>query len=356
MKKLRMIATSHLGSFFLYTSLVLSFDAHSQQPTLNILNWADYLSEQTINEWEKLNDSKIRLITYDNEDMRDLLLTDTKQHQIDLAIVDVQSANKLANLGYLFDLNVAQFKGNIEPKWLETCGDHAVPYLWGTLGIAYRTDKVTSPVDSWADLFSSRQDLKGHIAMLGDYYGLSAPALIHLNLSPYTDKEQDLKKMYELLKQQSDDVLTYDYAPSYLLDAENKDDMYAAVVYSGDQYTMNDSIGKDVWKYVLPKESSFLWLDCWVIPANSEKKVLAQSFIDYIGRADVAAANSESIGVATVDLRAYQLQSSEMREDELIYPSQEVLDGLYSFQMLSDANIRKRIRIQEAIKVIHESK
>ena len=34
----------------------------------------------------------------------------------------------------------------------------------------------------------------------------------------------------------------------------------------------------------------------------------------------------------------------------------KIQDGLYSFQMLSDANIRKRIRIQEAIKVIHESK
>ena len=45
-----------------------------------------------------------------------------------------------------------------------------------------------------------------------------------------------------------------------------------------------------------------------------------------------------------------------MRGDELNKAKKEVRDGLCSFQMLSEENIRKRIRIQEAIKVIHESK
>lgn len=151
-------------------------------------------------------------------------------------------------------------------------------------------------------------------------------------------------------------MLTYEYALSYVVNSKNQDDLYAAVVYSGDQYTMNEELGEEVWQYVLPEEGSFVWLDCWVIPASSEKQSLATSFIEFIGQSKIAAANSESVGVATVNHAAYSLQSQDFREDELIYPSEEVFNKLLSFEDLSDSNVRQRVRILEAIKVIHESK
>ncbi|MGO3739846.1 ABC transporter substrate-binding protein [Marinomonas foliarum] len=340
---------------FYFFSTFVSINVYSS-PTLNILNWDDYLSEETIAGWESLMGAKVQVITYDDEDVRDLLLTDTTQNLIDLAIVDSPSATKLAKLGYVVNLKDAAHRSDIEPNWLQRCGDNGVPYLWGTLGIAYREDKIDQPINAWADLFSGREDLEGHIGMLGDYYSMTAPALIHLNLSPNTDKEDDLKAMFELLRKQTNSVLTYVYAPSYLLNSANKDELYAAVVYSGDQFLMNDTIGKEVWRYVLPDEPSIVWLDCWVIPFNSEKQSLALSFIEYIGQANIAAKNSEEVGVATVNRKARSFQSKEMTEDELIYPREEGFDKLVSVEMLSDANIRQRIRIQEAIKVIHESK
>lgn len=340
---------------FHFLSSFVSLNAYST-PTLNILNWDDYLSEETISGWESLMNAKVQVITYDNEDVRDLLLTDTTQNLIDLAIVDSPSATKLAKLGYVVNLKDTAHRSDIEPNWLQRCGDNAVPYLWGTLGIAYREDKINQPINAWADLFSRREDLKGHIGMLGDYYSMTAPALIHLNLSPNTAKEVDLKAAFELLKKQTEGVLTYEYAPSFLVNSSNRDNLYAAVVYSGDQFLMNDITGKEVWHYVLPDEPSLVWLDCWVVPVNSEKKSLAFSFIEYIGQAKIAAKNSEEVGVATVNRKARSFQSKEMTEDELIYPKKESFDKLLSVEALSDANIRQRIRIQEAIKVIHESK
>lgn len=337
-------------------SMFISFDAYSSQPTLNILNWDDYLSEDAVKDWEDLTGVEVRIIIYDDEEIRDVLLTDTTQNQIDLAVVDAQSAKKLANLGYVINLGNSNVQGDIDPYWLHQCGEYAIPYLWGTLGIAYRIDKVTEPVLSWTDLFSARQDLVGHIGMISDYYSLTAPALLTLRLAADTNEEKDLKLAYELLRKQTHDVLTYEYAPSYLLNSKNRDDLYAAVVYSGDQYTMDDVLDKEVWRYVLPEEGSFVWLDCWVIPASSEKQMLATSFLNFIGQSKIAAMNSENVGVATVDRTAYTLQSKAFREDELIYPSEEDFKKLLSFEALSDLNVRQRIRIQEAIKVIHESK
>ncbi|NLQ18596.1 spermidine/putrescine ABC transporter substrate-binding protein [Marinomonas sp. M1K-6] len=324
--------------------------------TLNVLNWDDYLSADVIRDWEEKTGSKIRLITYDDEDIRDTLLTHTTEHQIDLAVVDARSVKKLASLGYLEHLNDSYRTGDVDSHWSEWCGGHAIPYLWGTFGIAYRVDKVAGPVLSWADFFSSRSDLVGHIGMTNDYTSLIAPALLTLQLPIDTNKAEHLKQAYELLKAQTRDVLTYEYAPSYLLTSKNSDELYAAAVYSGDQYTMDEALNKSVWRYVLPKDGSFVWLDCWVVPARAEKKSLAQSFLTFIGESRVAAMNSEEVGVATVDNIAYRLQSKAFRENELIYPTEMDLKDRLSFDLLSDFDIRQRIRIQEAIEVIHESK
>lgn len=338
-----------------FAFFLISFNAYSA-PTLNILNWDDYISEDIIKGWEDQTGAKIRIVTYDDEVARDAFLTDISQNQIDLAIVDAQSSKKLSDLGYLANLDNSVMRRDIDPNWLNQCGDFAIPYLWGTFGIAYRTDKLKETVTSWADLFTSREDLVGHIGMISDYYSLTAPALLILNLAPNTNKEEDLKQAYEVLKKQANDVLTYEYAPSYLLNSDKQDNLYVAAVYSGDQYSMNDLIGKDVWRYVLPDEGSFIWLDCWVIPVRSEKKMLAMSFLTFIAESEIAALNSESLGVATVNHKAYLLQSKSFREDNLIYPSEEDFEKLLPFSNLSYSNIRKRTRMLEAVKVIHESK
>lgn len=344
-----------INRIFYFCLFLASFHVQGSQ-TLNILNWDDYISESVIQAWEEKTGAKVRIVTYDDEIIRDALLTDSRQNQIDLAIVDSQSANKLAELNYLARLDDVSSDRTVESRWIKQCGNFATPYLWGTFGIAYRTDKVTSPVTSWKDLFSSRSDISGHIGMLNDFYAFTAPALLALNLPHNTHSEGDLKQAYELLKKQVQDVVTYEYAPSYLLNPNNKDSLYAAAVYSGDQYTMDELVGSEVWDYVLPEEGSFVWLDCWVIPIQSGKKRLAKSFLSFIGRPDIAAENSEELGVATVSRAAYELQSEEFRMDELTYPPKDVFSRLLPFEPLPEFNVRQRTRMFEAVKVIHESK
>lgn len=347
--------TAFIDRVFYFGFLLISFNAYSS-PTLNVLNWDDYISEDIITAWEDQANAKVRVVTYNDEVIRDALLTDAKQNKIDLAIVDAQSAKKLAELNYVINLDYPNLQQDLETRWINQCGKFAIPYLWGTFGIAYRIDKVNQPITSWADLFSSRDDLVGHIGMISDYYSLTAPALLTLNLEANTSKEIDLKQAYERLKKQADDVLTYEYAPSYLLNSDKQDNLYVAAVYSGDQYSMNDLMGQDVWRYVLPDEGSFIWLDCWVIPTNSEKQKLAMSFLKFIGESKIAASNSEGLGVATVNHKAYLLQSESFRKNNLVYPSEDDFKKLLPFSSLSDSNIRKRTRMLEAVKVIHESK
>jgi len=342
----------------IFSLAMLPAQAFSQE-TLNILNWDDYISPSVIEEWQEKTGSKVHIITYDDEEIRDVLLADGSQYQVGLAVVDANSAKKLTSLGHVAELDgwdTLVTPSLMRADWTEQCGDRSVPYLWGTYGIAYRTDKLNEPVSSWSDLFSQRQDMSGHIGMISDYYSLLAPALLTLQLQANSNERKDLEAAFELLKKQTGQVLTYEYAPSFLLNSKRKADLYVAIVYSGDQYTMNELVGEDVWQYVIPKEGALVWLDCWIIPARSQKRDLAMSFLTHIGQPDVAAINSEELGVAAVDMNAYRLQSQAFREDTLIYPSETDFRSLLPFEPMSDLQIRQRLRIQEAIKVIHESK
>ena len=55
-----------------------------------------------------------------------------------------------------------------------------VPYAWGTTGLCYRSDLVNEAPDSWDDLLSPSDDLKGKITMLSTDRWLLAAGLLSL--------------------------------------------------------------------------------------------------------------------------------------------------------------------------------
>ena len=61
------------------------------------------------------------------------------------------------------------------------------------------------------------------------------------------------------------------------------------VIYSGEVLFCQES-NEDL-AYVIPKEGSNVWLDCWVIPKNAQNKENAEAFINFLCRPDIAVKN-----------------------------------------------------------------
>lgn len=342
---------------FAFILVVLSVDTHAE--TLRILNWEDYLHPRVIEIWKQETDVDIEQIYFDSDEDRDEILNDASSGNIDIAVVDEAVSELFGGKGKIEKLdesNIPNLK-HIDPFWRRACGQYTIPYMWGTLGIGYRSDKVDQAPHSWNALLQPDDDLQGHIGILGDYRDMLAPALFVLGYSLNTGNEGELKAAFEILKNQASSVLTYEYAITLMKNGgKDAEQLHMALVYGGDQNVINEIIGKPgLWQYSVPREGTILWVDCLAAIQESPRNKLALQFIDFLNRPDIAAMNAEFLGFGTPNQSAIQHMSEDYRSNQSIFPSQDILSRSQQYKVLDKNNIILRKRITSAIRKIHES-
>lgn len=327
--------------------------------TLRIYNWEDYLSPTIIDEWEQQSGHKVQQLYYDNDEERDSVLVNSKEQSIDIVIADETATPIFGQKGVLVAKQTYEKTPNVwnvDEAWQPICGDHGVPYLWGTLGLAYRTDKFTKAPTSWTTILSPSKELTSHVGYLDDFIDTLSPALFVMGEDVNTENPNLLKKAFETTKAALPNILTFTYAISAMDDAKLRDQLFIAIAYSGDQYALNDKAGQEIWGYTTLEEGTVKWLDCLAVMADSPRKQIAYDFINFLYRPDIAARNSEEVYVASPMKQARAMQSKEFLEDETVYPPKNRLATSQSYRRLSPEAVVLRNRITSSLIKIHESK
>lgn len=330
----------------------------SSAETLTLYIWEDYISDSVIESWEKASGHTLKQLYFDNDEERDAFISSRSAKNIDLAIIDQIAALQLGSEGALqFVSNQELLPGlsYIDPQWQSSCGKYAIPYLWGSLGVVYRTDKLPVPPTSWRQLLLPDETLSGHIGLFEDYTDLLAPALILKGYSINTEDETELKEAFELIKQSLPHVLTLDYSISFVNRDLESDKLYLALAYSGDQYILNERVGSDIWNYTTLQEGTITWLDCLGIVSTSNKRAIALDFLNHLYSLKNMAKNSEDVYVATPSSQAKALQSQEFQKDLTVYPPQAQLNKSQQYKPLSASNLYLRNRITSSLVKLHDS-
>lgn len=331
---------------------------YSYAEELVLFNWQEYLSEQVIQEWQDETGVPLKEVYFDSDEMRDEVLATKNADQFDLVLIDSTSAQLFGKNNKLLSLSNAEVQNlvNIEKRWLRSCGNFGVPYFWGTTGIVYRADKVTTPPTSWSDLINPSVELVGHIGMLEDFTDTLIPALKLNGNSIYSENINQLKAAYSLLKKQIPAVLTYNYVFSYISAKPDDNELLMALGYSGDQYSLNNITGKNIWQYVVPEEGTSIWVDCISVLSSTNNKKLAFSFINFINKPSTAALNANDIGNATTNKAAMAFIDDDLKNDKSLYPDPVILDKSEPYRIISDKNMSQRNRIMRALSKDHETK
>ncbi len=342
--------------YILVGSLGLTSVSHAQ--TLNILTWEAYFSEAMISAWEARTGATVNQIVFDNDEVRNSMLGTVRPGTIDLVAIDKVSAPLFGDRGIL--VPVAQYSGtdnlrHLEPRWVQSCGDFATPYLWGTMGLVYRRDILPEAPDSWRALLEPEASLIGHLGMLDNYIDTLAPSLILRQASMSTDDEALLSEVYDELRALLPSVLTFDYALTFVGNDARANDLHLALAYSGDELELNRITGTDNWAYAVPQEGSALWIDCLAVVANSSNQALAMDFLNFMNTPEQAAANSLEIGVASTNTAAVALQPEAFRNDPLVYPDVSAEQKFQEYEAITLNNILMRNRITSALVNLHES-
>jgi spermidine/putrescine transport system substrate-binding protein len=266
--------------------------AEAKERTLHVFVWADYLVPEVVADFEKEFSCKVVEMNFSsNEEMTAKLVNGNPG--FDLVCPSDYSVAQLVKAGALDTIDLAHVPNvkNLGPRFAapeyDPKHEHSVPYQWGVTGIGYLKSAVKTPPHSWKDVFDDANlaAWKGRISMLDDAREVAAAALLALGRSPNTKDEKDLADARALLEKQKASLSGYD-TDGYK-DALASKAVVVAQGWSGDVAKAQKD-NADI-AFVVPDEGSLSYVDNWAIPKGAPDKALAESFIDYLLRPDVAA-------------------------------------------------------------------
>lgn len=311
--------------------------ANDNQRELVILNWADYMEESLIPMFEAQCNCKVRQVYYETDDRRDELMLAGEGAGYDVIILNGLMIDTYRKRGWL-DRVPSQGMRNlkyINSRWaraFEGSQEYAVPYFWGTMGIAYRKDMVSQPITSWRQFFQPTEELRGKIRLINSARDLLAGALKAVGSSINETDPKAIKEAEKLLLAQRPYVGSYTYLSLAEDSALVTGDALAAVMFSGDALMIkeyNENI-----EYVLPDEGGQIWIDHLAVTARSANKDLAWKFIDFLNEPKNAAKNAEFVYYATPNAGAEKLLPSEFLTNPIIYPSARALKNSEYYETL----------------------
>jgi spermidine/putrescine transport system substrate-binding protein len=340
---------------YVLLSIPLIASASAKENHLNLYLWEDTLSFNVISDWEANHQHSINLFHFDNDDKRSLLMLKSVQLPFDIIVLDNVSANIFSRQGALENLSGLSNRKNIHPRWNAICGDHAIPYFWGTVGIVYRKSQFEHPPTRWEDLIDPIEKHRQHIGMIEDTVETLLPILYSLNLSPLTDDVDKLKIAYDFMVKFNKNVLTYEYAHSYIRSHRDSNKLFMAVGYSGDHYSLNRYFHTNDWDFVTPEGPPYVWVDCMAINSNSKNKEQAKAFLNYLMRPDVAAKNAMDIGSATPNQEALKLLPKHYADDDGLFVDEVRLKNAIIDTELSPENLNIRAKIINSLVNQHEA-
>ena len=351
MKKL-----SFLLVLCLLVGLFTGCDFTDDTITLNVYNWGEYISNGSddlmdVNaQFEKEFGVKINYKTYEsNESMYTLLKSGAAEY--DIVIPSDYMIGKMIKEGMLAKLdfdNIPNYQYiDEEYKGLEydLNNEYSVPYTWGTVGIFYNTKYVSTEeveAQGWDILWNEKY--AGKIFMFDNARDSFMIALKKLGYSMNTTNPDEWRKAYDELAKQK--PLVQGYFMDQVFQKMTNEEGWIAPYYSGDGANMitGDDGNEDIAFYI-PDEpgkgtNKFVDAMCVLSTVSPEKKALAEQYINFMCRTDVATANAEYICYSTPHTAALDELDEEVRNNPMFYPSEKKLEETEVFITLPD-NINK---------------
>lgn len=288
--------------------IVPMLTACGSSQTLNLLNWGEYLDPELRREFKKQTGITIKeTCVTSNEEMLIQLETDDCPYDLcipsDYAVERLIAKNRLAEINYDNIPNIEY----IDPEFMRLSEEfdpgnkYSVPYTWGVLGIMYNTTMVDeADIGSWDLLWNEKY--AGQIYMYKSIRDSMAAALCKLGYDLNTQNQNEIEAAADEL------IAVKPIVQAWLTD-DVKESMIgesgaAALVYSGDAvWCMEPEEGNSNLSFYVPEEGSNVYFDNIVIPANTQKKEMAEKFINFLLDPDIATQNTEFIGYSSPNMK-----------------------------------------------------
>lgn len=335
------------AALFASTSILASTSIAIAQETVNVYNWSDYIAEDTLEKFTAETGIQVNYDVFDsNEIVEAKLLAGRSGYDVVVPSGFFLSRQIEAGLFQKLDKSQLPNLSNMDPKIMaETAlrdpdNAHAVDYMWGTTGLGYNVEALTerlgedANLNSWDILFDVEMVSKladCGVTMLDAPAEGFAAALNYLGLDPNTEDAGQITQAEELLTAVRP-YIRY-YGSSQYIDDLGNGEICLAHGYSGDifisLYAAEEAEAEYSIAYAIPDEGAVKWFDMFAIPSDAPNAENAHKFIDFMMRADIAAANTNYVYYASGNAAALDMIDPEVKDDPAIYPTADVTAKLF---------------------------
>lgn len=294
----------------------------SANRVLQVHTWSNYVSPEIIRMFEEKTGAKVVLNYFSsNEELLAKLQAGARGYDIIMpSSYMIRALKELALIEPLGTLDWPELK-NLSKRFqapeFDPKHEYAIPFAWGTTGLAVNTVKVKGKIESWEAAFN-RPDLKGQITMLDDAPAVVGAALKYLGF-PYNESSPEaLAKIKSLLVKQKKWLKAY---TSEVLPLLQSGEVAIAQAYSGDVLQArrkNPNI-----QYVLPKEGAELFVDNMCIPVGASSPDLAKEFMRFTLQQNVAAIQVQHLFYSPVVDISGVSDMGELMGNPAINPTEE---------------------------------
>ena len=291
---------------------------------LNLFSWADNFDPEVLADFEKKFNCKINYDVFaNNEELLAKIQAGGARYDViqpsDYMITTMLKLNLLEELDMSKIPNTKNLIKDLQAPAYDPTGTHSVVYSWGITGIAYNKKYVKTPPTSWRDLWNPAY--KGRVVLLNDVREVISFAMkMHGHSLNSVDKNH-LAECMKDLKALAPNILAYD--TDTIKQKFIAEEAWIGTMWSGDAYFSfkeNKNIG-----FVVPKEGTGIWADCFAIPKGAKNKALAQEFINYLYDPKVSAKNYEYIGYNDPNLAAAPYHTEEFKNDPILKTAKDYI-------------------------------
>ncbi len=307
-----------------------------QTPTLKILNYSEYMDPEVLTSFEQEYGVKI---IYDEYEAAEEAWAKLKAGggDYDVMIIAHSYVGLAKQMGLLLPLDHDKIPNlvNLDPTIASHPADpnqeYAVPYMWGTTGIAYVSTCVDNPPDTWSTFYNASylSNYSGKASLLSEFSEVVMTTMLSLGYDPSKPENwnENVLTQVETKLSEIKSYLVGFYGASQYMPALQSEQVCLAQAWSGDVLVVQEE-NPNV-QFINPKDGALFWVDYIVVPKNSAHPDLAYAFINYLLRPEVAAKNVKYVWYASAVKKDLLVQYAEetndsellsILENPLVYP------------------------------------
>lgn len=336
-----------LGNLFLTAGVLLLATGSAradEEKVLNVYNWAEYIGENTVRQFERETGIKVR---YDHFDSNEVLLTkmiagrsgydivvpsgDFGRLMIDGALVRKLDRSKLPNWRHLSP-SVMTLMGRLDAD-----NQYMVPWLGSTVAVGYNVDQVKAalgdlplPENPFELVFNPTYTKKLKacgISMLDSASDVFPSALMYVGKRAYSNQPADYQLAAAMLQKVRSDIGLFSF--NGYIDDLARGQICVALGYGGDfgnAARRARAAGRPVnIAAPLPPGGAQFGFEAMMIPVDAPHPENAHQWIDFILRPEVQAEITNKVMFTSPNQSARAFIKPEVLANPIAFPPDDWL-------------------------------